>query len=1250
MELGYEIALSQSDSLSKTDSLLLSDRNKLRDETAGKILNPTPLSRFNPYDNKAKKPGNVLLPRFNPYDNKAKKTSIVGKLASVVEVNAPVVQENEIVSVVQGKAPGVVQEMEKAPDDSRSVISAVVSDLTNENVPSVVQEKEKVPVDVGKDMEMESVVTYKSQGKRSGKSVGKNKALETNPSETRGMMFESVLQGVPEGDLLSSDKSNDKGLDPVFEMEKAPNADEKKKISKSNVVLKRKRGDSSGSDKEEDITLEDKGKKKMKGKRPLKIKKDDSPEDVISDDVMKQLLKNMTTPTALHTAIHGIKKVNVEKFLAEIGFTSFYKFDIDYIPSRLGRYVVKNFDEKTCLLKLADEKSIEATVSKVHDLLGIPIGGVSLLSLETRPVEDKFEEVWKSQFEPKKHKKIRVNDIALKLTESKEVDFLFKINFLTLFTNTMDSTNYKKLHVVRTRPTIKRWSSFLMAQRQDMELKEEYIGMSELYVESELPETEGFIAGGSSDTSFKEELLNNLEENLYVLSNERTGFEEMLAIAGLEFPGDLKLIELHKKYLGYEIALSQSDSLSKTDSLLLSDRNKLRDETAGVLKATSSGKILNPTPLSRFNPYDNKAKKPGNVLLPRFNPYDNKAKKTSIVGKLASVVEVNATVVQENEIVSVVQGKAPGVVQEIEKAPDDSRSVISAVVSDLTNENVPSVVQEKEKVPVDVSKDMEKERVVTYKSQGKRSGKSVGKNKALETNPSETRGMMFESVLQGVPEGDLLSSDKSKDKGLDPVKSKDKTTTKSLEKESVKALSEAPILRLEKPVQEETQPKWKLGLSKVDKSTKKPKLKVKKAADEKKKISKSNVVLKRKRGDSSGSDKEEDITPEDKGKKKMKGKRPLKIKKDDSPEDVISDDVMKQLLKNMLKNPSAKDYLSKLPILQARTTPTALHTAIHGIKKVNVEKFLAEIGFTSFYKFDINYIPSRLGRYVVKNFDEKTCRLKLADEKSIEATVSKVHDLLGIPIGGVSLLSLETRPVEDKFEEVWKSQFEPKKHKKIRVNDIALKLTESKEVDFLFKINFLTLFTNTMGMCAGLQGEINLDVVKRVREYTDISGIDWCEYIFHSLKNSKAPTTVQNKYTGPYTLLALLYLDSTNYKKLHVVRTRPTIKQWSSFLMAQRQDMELKEEYIGMSELYVESELPETEGFIAGGSSDTSFKEELLNNLEENLYVLSNERTGFEEMLAIAGLEFPGDLKLIELHKNNTFDPVFVPPAPSGEK
>ena len=37
-----------------------------------------------------------------------------------------------------------------------------------------------------------------------------------------------------------------------------------------------------------------------------------------------------------------------------------------------------------------------------------------------------------------------------------------------------------------------------------MELKEEVLGMLDVYDESEEPETEGFVASGSSESSYKE--------------------------------------------------------------------------------------------------------------------------------------------------------------------------------------------------------------------------------------------------------------------------------------------------------------------------------------------------------------------------------------------------------------------------------------------------------------------------------------------------------------------------------------------------------------------------------------------------------------------------------------------------------------------------------------------------------------------------------------------------------------------------
>ncbi|GKE94416.1 hypothetical protein Tco_1579271 [Tanacetum coccineum] len=161
--------------------------------------------------------------------------------------------------------------------------------------------------------------------------------------------------------------------------------------------------------------------------------------------------------------------------------------------------------------------------------------------------------------------------------------------------------------------------------------------------------------------------------------------------------------------------------------------------------------------------------------------------------------------------------------------------------------------------------------------------------------------------------------------------------------------------------------------------------------------------------------------------------------------------------------------------------------------------------FNSFYNLAIDEIPLRVGRFCVANFNSYTYKLFLDSGDSIHVTHSKIHDILGIPVGGISLFSLEARPVEHEFVKSWVDQFSPKTLKKIRVGDIASKLIFAHKVDFLFKVNFPTLFSNTIGRVAGLKGEIYLDVVRRLREDSDISKIDWCGYIHSCLEDSKIP-------------------------------------------------------------------------------------------------------------------------------------------------
>nr|GEZ99454.1 ribonuclease H-like domain-containing protein [Tanacetum cinerariifolium] len=129
--------------------------------------------------------------------------------------------------------------------------------------------------------------------------------------------------------------------------------------------------------------------------------------------------------------------------------------------------------------------------------------------------------------------------------------------------------------------------------------------------------------------------------------------------------------------------------------------------------------------------------------------------------------------------------------------------------------------------------------------------------------------------------------------------------------------------------------------------------------------------------------------------------------------------------------------------------------------------------------FDYSEIDTKSIKLLISKLEKKVKKQE-SDEDSdkIKVTSSKIHDMLGVPFGGYSLFDLDERETDHEF------------------------------VD-------------------GLKGQICLDVVRRVREDSVISDIDWC-------------------------------------------RTRPAIRNWSSYLMKQRQELELKDHVVGLLNLHDE--------------------------------------------------------------------------------
>nr|GEV80163.1 hypothetical protein [Tanacetum cinerariifolium] len=565
--------------------------------------------------------------------------------------------------------------------------------------------------------------------------------------------------------------------------------------------------------------------------------------------------------------------------------------------------------------------------------------------------------------------------------------------------------------------------------------------------------------------------------------------------------------------------------ISKGDMLTDSNENKHRNKLSGV-KA-----------IDRVSPIKSKSMVTGKSSSPksRWLPMSEKIK----VGKskAAAVVSEKSTVVKESVVKSIEKST---VVKESDVTSKVGKSNVSAVVSE--NSGVDEKDNPKVSKPVVVA-DVKAPVVVAVESVVEKDNPKVASKVSDE---SVKKSLKAYSVVADKPSSVVVDK-------VDVVKDNINVVADKVVKENVlsvvaykasninvvafadkasNALKNKPAGKRKKPVvgKDKDKPKTsrqmllrkslsliqsrrKMILSKEDDRKKKLKGNSKKdvsdseletdvvdyfsdEADRKRKKLKIKAGLKRKR---SGLDFLDSSELDTKSKKKLT----KKVEKEESDEESVPKKGKKIDKEGQERRRRGKkkekqltpkeavheEYLLIFPSFHARTTPSSLFLPSE-TQRVDILGFLTDIGFSSLHNVSIDHLTSNLGWFVVFKF--KSYMLSFDSYDKIEVTPSKIHDMLGVPFGGYSLFDLDEREADHEFVRKWAGQFYPLELKKVRVNDIARKLIVDQEIDFLFKVNFLTLFSNTMGKADGLKGQICLDVVRRLRKDSMISDIDLC--------------------------------------------------------------------------------------------------------------------------------------------------------------
>nr|KAJ0188055.1 hypothetical protein LSAT_V11C900473260 [Lactuca sativa] len=112
-------------------------------------------------------------------------------------------------------------------------------------------------------------------------------------------------------------------------------------------------------------------------------------------------------------------------------------------------------------------------------------------------------------------------------------------------------------------------------------------------------------------------------------------------------------------------------------------------------------------------------------------------------------------------------------------------------------------------------------------------------------------------------------------------------------------------------------------------------------------------------------------------------------------------------------------------------------------------------------------------------------------------------------------------------------------------------------------------------------GRCNLFSLSYISRKTDISNIDWCNYVLDCLvrtKNSYIPYSYNNFSVGPSAFLVLFYVDNIHSEALTVTHKRPTICYWSSEKIRYRETFEQEKCRFGVGELNEEFVNEQNEG------------------------------------------------------------------------
>lgn len=194
------------------------------------------------------------------------------------------------------------------------------------------------------------------------------------------------------------------------------------------------------------------------------------------------------------------------------------------------------------------------------------------------------------------------------------------------------------------------------------------------------------------------------------------------------------------------------------------------------------------------------------------------------------------------------------------------------------------------------------------------------------------------------------------------------------------------------------------------------------------------------------------------------------------------------------------DVCDDYPKISCRTSPYCL---LKSIDKMNERQKIAvsELGFSHLLVMKISEIPTKLGHWVVDNFDPRSSELALLNNSRLRIVEEDVFRVFGFPRGERLIIRTEKHDASNLLQE-WHKFFDKNKVKNLSPKDVAEVMLKREDGDTWFKRHFIILLTASL-IENTKTGYIFPHTIDCLGDIDRVCEWNWCEYLLRRLVSSK---------------------------------------------------------------------------------------------------------------------------------------------------